>query len=403
MAGKTERSFQRRTDAERFLTSITADVLHGNYVDSNDPTTFREYAETWREAQVHRPATRAHVETHLRRHAYPAFGSRRLCTVRHDEIQAWVTEMSRALAPSTVQVIHGIVAAIFKAAVKDRLINTSPCEGTKLPKRLPVEVVPLSTSAVQALINAVPERYRALVVLAAGTGLRQGECFGLTDERIDLDNHSLRVEQQLILLARQPPLLAPPKTPASHRTVPLPDVVMEALRGHLERFPVQHPDGLLFTDDDGNALRRTAFSREIWRPAVNAASAPRGTGFHALRHYYASLLIRHGESIKTVQRRLGHATAAEPSTPTPISGRTPTTAPATPSTRPCAPPPRQHHRDSGRSRRQPSRRTNRGRPPAAPLSERCRSVYPHSSAASRSPSALTLSDNQAEAETVHFG
>jgi integrase len=32
---------------------------------------------------------------------------------------------------------------------------------------------------------------------------------------------------------------------------------------------------------------------------------------HGLRHYYASLLIRHGESVKTVQRRLGHATASE--------------------------------------------------------------------------------------------
>ncbi len=35
------------------------------------------------------------------------------------------------------------------------------------------------------------------------------------------------------------------------------------------------------------------------------------TGMHALRHYYASLLIRFGESVKTVQARLGHATAAE--------------------------------------------------------------------------------------------
>jgi integrase len=32
---------------------------------------------------------------------------------------------------------------------------------------------------------------------------------------------------------------------------------------------------------------------------------------HDLRHYYASLLIRHGESVKTVQARLGHASAAE--------------------------------------------------------------------------------------------
>jgi integrase len=306
-----KKSFQRRADAERFLTSITADVLHGNYVDPNDPTTFREYAETWREAQVHRPTTRAHVETHLRRHAYPAFGDRRLSTIRPGEIQAWVARMTRTLAPSTVQVIHGIAAAIFKSAVRDRLINTSPCESTKLPKRLPVEVIPLTTTAVHALIDAVPERYRAVVILAAGTGLRQGECFGLTDQRLDFDNHTLRVDQQLILLPHQPPFLAPPKTAASHRTVPLPDVIEEALREHLARFPSQHPDGLIFTDDDGNALRRTRFSREIWRPAVTAAHAPRGTGFHELRHYYASLLIRHGESVKTVQRRLGHATAAE--------------------------------------------------------------------------------------------
>ena len=44
---------------------------------------------------------------------------------------------------------------------------------------------------------------------------------------------------------------------------------------------------------------------------MRAVWARRGTGFHELRHFYASLLIRHGESVKTVQRRLGHATAAE--------------------------------------------------------------------------------------------
>ena len=36
-----------------------------------------------------------------------------------------------------------------------------------------------------------------------------------------------------------------------------------------------------------------------------------GTVFHELRHYYTSLLIQHGESVKVVQARLGHATAAE--------------------------------------------------------------------------------------------
>ena len=36
-----------------------------------------------------------------------------------------------------------------------------------------------------------------------------------------------------------------------------------------------------------------------------------GFDFHELRHYYASLLIRYGESIKTVQARLGHKSAEE--------------------------------------------------------------------------------------------
>lgn len=46
-------------------------------------------------------------------------------------------------------------------------------------------------------------------------------------------------------------------------------------------------------------------------PAVEAAEQPGGTTYHDLRHFYASLLIDHGESVKVVQRRLGHASATE--------------------------------------------------------------------------------------------
>jgi integrase len=299
-------------DADRFATKLAADLLHGDYIDPNDPTTVQEYAEAWRLAQMHRPATQAHVETNLRRHVYPYFGNRRLASIRPSEVQAWVTRLTATLSPSTVQVVHGILAAIFKAAIRDRRVSASPCENTKLPKKPPREVVPLTTAAVQALTAAVPARYRALIVLAAGTGMRQGECFGLTLPKVDFLRRTVRVDQQLVLLPHRPPFLAPPKTSASHRTIPLPQVVVTALSEHIRRFPVTHPDGLLFTDDDNESIRRTAFSREVWRPAIaKVREIPATTGMHDLRHYYASLLIRHGESVKTVQRRLGHATAAE--------------------------------------------------------------------------------------------
>ena len=67
---------------------------------------------------------------------------------------------------------------------------------------------------------------------------------------------------------------------------------------------------LVFTTADGKPVRRSSFAAAFAK-AVKAAGAPPNTTYHDLRHFYASLLIRHGESVKVVQRRLGHATAAE--------------------------------------------------------------------------------------------
>ncbi len=308
--------FDRKIDGQRWLDEVTAAVVTGQYVDPRAARiTFQEYAESWRHAQVHRPSSAAHVETMLRRHAYPSFGTRQMGTIRPGEVQSWVRKLSvgsdqqRGLAPATVAVAHGLVAAIFKAAVRDRKLPSSPCDGIKLPKQEPRQVVPLTTSAVRSLAEAVPPRYSALVTLAAGTGLRQGEAFGLTLDRVDFLRRTLTVDRQLVLLPGQDPRHGPPKTPASYRVLPLPQIVLEALAEHLREFPVAD-NRLVFTTEAEAPISRTRFSATVWRPATKRAGVP-GAVFHDLRHYYASLLIRHGESVKVVQARLGHATAAE--------------------------------------------------------------------------------------------
>ena len=80
---------------------------------------------------------------------------------------------------------------------------------------------------------------------------------------------------------------------ASNRTIPLPEAVVDALAAHLAEFSAD-PDGLVFTLS-GKPITRSAFGRK-WRAAAQTAGLPAGTGFHALRHYYASLLIRHGRA-----------------------------------------------------------------------------------------------------------
>ena len=84
-----------------------------------------------------------------------------------------------------------------------------------------------------------------------------------------------------------------------------------ALSEKRTRWPPGWPTAeFLFTTELGDPIRRTAFSERIWHPALKRAGLS-GVTMHSLRHFYASLLIRHGESVKTVQARLGHASAAE--------------------------------------------------------------------------------------------
>jgi integrase len=303
-------SFAKKSDAEQWLDATRGDLAHGSYVDpAGGKKRFGEYAREWQAGRVHRPTTKELVDSHLRNHLLPKFEDRPLGSIRRSEIHAFVKELSDRLAPASVEVVYRFLASIFRSAVADRLIATTPCERIALPKLERKRAIPLETEQVVALADAVPDRYRALVVLAASTGLRQGEAFGLTVPNVDFLRRRLEVVQQLLLVQGRPPFLGPPKTDASIRTIPLPQVAIDALAEHLAKYPAGK-DQFVFTNEHGNPIGRTRFSVP-WRRAVKAAGAPEGTGFHALRHYYASLLIRHGESVKVVQSRLGHASAAE--------------------------------------------------------------------------------------------
>jgi hypothetical protein len=63
------------------------------------------------------PVATLRVETMLRRHVYPSLGDKRLSAVLPSDVQALVKRLSLDLAPSTVGVVHRILAGIFKAAV----------------------------------------------------------------------------------------------------------------------------------------------------------------------------------------------------------------------------------------------------------------------------------------------
>ena len=127
-------------------------------------------------------------------------------------------------------------------------------------------------SEVEALAGAVPDRYRALIVFAAGMGMRQGECFGLTVDRVDFLRKQVRVDRQLIACREGVPEFGPPKSKAGFRTIPMPEVVATTLAAHLARYQTG-PSGLVVTSSFGHPLRRSTVG-SMWHRAAKQAELP---------------------------------------------------------------------------------------------------------------------------------
>ncbi|MFE6332979.1 tyrosine-type recombinase/integrase [Streptomyces sp. NPDC057798] len=324
--------FHRKIDAQKRAAAVQADMDRGHYVDPQaGKTTVETITREFMEAALHKPQTAQNPEKAFRIHVNPILGRRTVASLKPSDIEKWVADRSKVLAPSTLKTYFGYLKAALQRAVRDGLIARNPCDGVRTPTVRTAEIRPLHPLVVHALVQASPDRYRTPVLTAAGSGLRFGELFGLELEHIDLQRGEIHVRQALVELDKGKPFIGPTKTHESVRTVHLAPFVVAAIKAHLEAFPpvpvmiwdhtdprkpVERKANLVFLTGNNQPIRRGGW-RPVWTGTVKRAKkelarsgaelqVPARTGIHALRHFYASLLIAHGESVKVVQRALGH-------------------------------------------------------------------------------------------------
>jgi integrase len=124
-----------------------------------------------------------------------------------------------------------------------------------------------SIAQLHQLADAVPGRYRALVLLAGYGGLRWAELVGLRRRHVNLAGARVQVVEQAAEVAGKI-IVSPPRTDAGRRMVTLSRVAVEALAAHLEEYVDPDRDGLVFTTPRDAHLLRSPFNRLVWRPAV---------------------------------------------------------------------------------------------------------------------------------------
>jgi integrase len=151
---------------------------------------------------------------------------------------------------------------------------------------------------------------RAVVLVAATTGLRWGELVGLRRRHIDLVEGFLNVAASVVEVGGSVEL-GRTKSAAGVRTVGLPAVIVPELREHLQRWAEAGPDGRVFVGPKGATPRRSNFNR-AWSAALDQAEKdgtplPDGLHFHDLRHT-ANGFASNVASLKELMARMGHST-----------------------------------------------------------------------------------------------
>jgi integrase len=200
--------------------------------------------------------------------------------------------------------------------VRDGLLAKNPAAAVKRPGVARKEARHVSAVDVtKLLLCAEGLRYRNVLMLVAGTGMRRGEALALRWSDVDLDGGVLtvrgtlgRVEGKLVI--------SEPKTDRSRRSVPIAAPLVAMLREHRMTQEIEKQaagdqwtdEELVFATEFGTAVDPRNVLRTIEIAAQKAGIT--AVGVHTLRHSAAVAWLESGVHIKAVADLLGHSSIA---------------------------------------------------------------------------------------------
>jgi integrase len=252
----------------------------------------------------------------IRRHLQPEMGSVRLDRLTVAQVQGMLRRLSEnGLAPRSVGHVRAVLRSALNEAVRQELVPRNVASLAR-PPRPPQRVIEPFTPEECSLILGCAPRFDLLAVLAiaVGMGLRQGEILGLRWQDIDLERRTLKVQRALQRVYGRSQLVDP-KTSRSRRTLPMPSLVHSALlQQRSDQDAARELAGPLWEEEIPGLIFTTALGRPRCGTAVThtfhrllAEAGVRQRTFHTLRHSAATLMLAGGVDLKTVSTMLGHS------------------------------------------------------------------------------------------------
>jgi integrase len=283
-----------------------------------------------------RPGTRRLYESHLRLYLLPHLDRIPLAALTISDVRAMFLAINRHHqvlgSPLSATTLHGIrctLRASLNAAIREGLLTDNPARWIELPAHPrphavvwtrarvaawkaggPRPAVAVWTAADTArFLSAIEgDELQPLLYLVALRGLRRGEAAGLCWPDLDLDEATLTISRTLQERVGRP-ILLPPKTAASARTLALDRSTVAVLTAHRAdqraAAGVDRPSGFVFAHPDGRPYSPSYLTHHF--RALQELHGLPPIRFHDLRHCAATLGLAAGADLKAIQDMLGHA------------------------------------------------------------------------------------------------
>ena len=321
------KTFAKKRDADAHHAIVATAVRAGVHTADSKSVTVARAAELWLEsceAAGLEWATIVDYRQHADLHIAPFLGALRLSQLTVPLVRGFEDRLRQAgRSQAMVRKVRRSLGGILADAQERRLVaqnvvyslrrrsHSRRAEGTG---KLKVGIDIPAPAEMRAIVGKLSGRYRALLLTAIFTGLRASELRGLRWVDIDLKRGELHVRQRADRYGK----IGRPKSAAGERTVPLPPMVIAALREH-QLASRRSELGLAFPNIRGGIEHLNSIVKRGLVPAMIAAGVvskdgkAKYTGLHSLRHFYASWCINRRVDgglelpLKLVQTRLGHA------------------------------------------------------------------------------------------------
>jgi integrase len=255
-------------------------------------------SNTWRSC-----STKKGYAVYLRRWIVPHWGRYELCNIRTIEVESWLRRLP--LAKSSCAKIRNVMSVLFNHACRYEFFDRNPIRLVRQGAKRKTAPNVLTPDEIKTLVNGLALREKTLVLLAASTGLRQSELFGLKWGDINFDDKTVYVTRSIVC-----GVVGPCKTESSQKPVPVHPLIVETLLKWRERQPYRKPDNWVFASRRCRGRKPywgQAILRKFIRPKAQELGIQKRFGWHTFRHTYSTLLRSVGTEFKVMQELLRHS------------------------------------------------------------------------------------------------